>query len=148
MRRKRGHSRRGPARCDDLRPLLVAYLTHELGGARAALVREHIRTCDACRREAAELASTLGALRDAESAPSAADPRLTPARRRAVLRAVLHPLSAWLFRRHVWVSLAAALIALIALLVWLRGCRLWHEPDTTGYPVRIGGTPPGKVAPP
>jgi len=56
--------------CDDIRPKLTAYLEGELEGDRGTVVRGHLRTCEACRIEAAREAR----LRDELRALPALDP--------------------------------------------------------------------------
>jgi hypothetical protein len=56
--------------CEHVRTKLTAYLDGELDGDRGTVVRGHLRTCDACRRVAADEA----ALRDGLRALPAVDP--------------------------------------------------------------------------
>lgn len=128
---------RPPVGCDQIQAVLIAYLARELGGSASVLVREHLRHCAACQAEAAEVARTLDLLKEGDpglGAPSA----LSDRRRRRVLWAWAHPLLAWCVRRHHWVSLAAAILALALALLALRQWRL-DRPLPKGYPVLIKG---------
>jgi putative zinc finger protein len=49
--------------CNDIRPKLTAYLEGELEGDRGTVVRGHLRTCEACRHEAAREAKLRDELR-------------------------------------------------------------------------------------
>lgn len=127
-----------PMKCDDIRALLFDYLTRELGEARAALVREHLRKCEGCRAAAAEIEDTLDLLRAAESGPDIPD-RLSERHRDRILWAFAHPGLDWVYRHHVLVSLlATALVLALAALVMSR-LTLWKPDDIEpGVTVTIG----------
>ena len=61
--------REGGGRCAELAPMLSAFADHEAGGADAAILREHLRTCPHCR-------ATLRAYRAAPRAAAALAPVL------------------------------------------------------------------------
>jgi hypothetical protein len=64
-------------RCDDLRPLLGSYVLAGLDGGETVSVKEHLRTCDDCRREHARL-SPLPALLDVAELRDVADVTPSP----------------------------------------------------------------------
>jgi hypothetical protein len=130
----------GPLGCEQIQAVLIAYLARELGASASTLVREHLRHCTACTAEAASVARTLSMLKAGDPglvAPAA----LSARRRRRVLWAWAHPLLAWCVRRHHWVSLAAAILALLAVLAVLRQWRM-SEPLPKGIGVQIQVVPP------
>jgi predicted anti-sigma-YlaC factor YlaD len=135
--------------CDEIQEVLLEYLTREMGPARAALVREHLRRCPACKSAAAALQATLHALhRDAEEGGGPV--RLSEDRRARLFRAFAHPVLDWGYRHHIIVSLIVAVV--VTLLVWLRirTMQAWNPPLTGGIPVNIQDAPrtPGQKPPP
>jgi predicted anti-sigma-YlaC factor YlaD len=126
-------------RCEDIRPLLFDYMTHELGEARSVLVHEHLRKCAGCRSEAADMQSALDVLRRASGEEAAAPVRLTRERRARIDRAIAHPLLDWAFRHHAVVSVAIVVAVLCLVAWWLRGVGIWSafRPGPS-YPVSIG----------
>ena len=71
-------------KCEDIRALLLDYMTRELGDARSRLVREHLRRCPHCQQEASEIGDTLELLRAASQSPLGFAPRLSHGRRKRV----------------------------------------------------------------
>lgn len=124
-------------RCEEIQAVLVDYMTRELGPARSALVREHLRKCPFCQTAAADIQATFELLRQASGADDSPE-HLSDDRRARIHRAVMHPLMHWIERHHVLVSLAAALVLVTVLFVLLRHARLWVEEQPRGIPVRIG----------
>ncbi len=131
-----------PARlpaCEDIRDLLLGYLTRELGDPRSDLIREHLRKCPACQAAAAELQATLDLLHDASSQGPAWPARLSPRHHARLVYALTHPLMDWVHTHHALVSalVTALLLALVA-----RGLLHYHiwrsEKLDPGVTVTIG----------
>jgi len=95
-------------------------MTRELGEARSVIVREHIRKCDTCRREAAEMQSTFDLLRKASDEDEALPDHLNEDHRRRLLRAVMHPVLDWMARHHRLVSALVTLLVLVLVFIVLR----------------------------
>ncbi len=120
---------KGPVTCGEIGDLLLAYLTLELGEKQSRLVREHLRACEPCRREAARLEAMAKWLR-VESGRVAGGPgrRLSEERMARVRFVALHPVWDWIYLRHRCVSLLCAVGLLLVVLLGLRGCALFREP--------------------
>lgn len=131
-------------RCADIQGVLFDYLARELGPARSDLVREHLRLCPECRREAAEIQATLDALKAAGPAEADAPMRLTDDRRRRLAWSVMHPVRDWMQRHHALVALVAAVIVLALAAALLRTVhQRRREHVAAGPAVTIGrGAPP------
>jgi predicted anti-sigma-YlaC factor YlaD len=121
--------------CHDIQGVLFDYMSRELGPARSALVREHLRKCEKCREAAAEIQETLDLLRRASQTETGIPRRLSEDRRRRMFWTFTHPVLDWIHAHHVLVSIAAALAALAALLVYLHGHRLWRILDYDVIPL-------------
>ena len=105
-----------PVPCDQIREVLFDYLAHELGDKQAYLVREHLLHCEECRREAAEIQSTLNILKaDTTVRPPE---HLSSGVRRRLERAFLHPLLDWCYVHRRLVASAAALVIVGLLLLF------------------------------
>lgn len=130
-----------PVRCEDIRESLFEYLTQELGEGSSDLVRIHLRRCDACRRQAAELKKTLDLLRDASRDATGIPTKLSDEHYARLLRAVLHPVLDWIYRHHIMVSVvvAAVMLAVIGFLVRKVDIRRRDELGPS-YPVIIDET--------
>lgn len=116
-----GDGNGGLLKCDDFQMLLFAYMSRELGDVQSRVVREHLRTCDACRREAADIEATLEALQAGAPGDNAgANERLSDERRKRILRAVFHPVIDWIDRHHRLVSTTVAVLLLITVVLLLR----------------------------
>jgi hypothetical protein len=104
--------------CRDLRPLLGAYVLGALSEEETALVREHLRGCQACAAEQARLAPLPGLLTLAAPAARAAEEPLSPALEERVLDAVAaeaprRPRRTWqLPRRRALVAGAVVAVSL------------------------------------
>ncbi|OGV61807.1 MAG: hypothetical protein A2498_16290 [Lentisphaerae bacterium RIFOXYC12_FULL_60_16] len=124
--------------CDDIQEVLFDYMTRELGGNRADLVREHLRKCDSCQAAAADIQRTLDLLHRAR----ATDIHMAPAHlsehhHQRLIRAVLHPILDWINRHHILVSILAAL-ALVALVgIFLTTRNLWQHQTEEIVPVTV-----------
>jgi anti-sigma factor RsiW len=116
----------GPVDCRQIQSVLFDYMARELGDGQSLLVREHLRRCDACRREAAVMQETIDLLR-AHDPGRHAVPRLSESRRRRLLRALLHPVMDWIIVHHWLVAALAALLLLGGLLGLLAICD--RQPD-------------------
>jgi predicted anti-sigma-YlaC factor YlaD len=119
-------------KCDDIQPLLFDYMSRELGDARSALVREHLRKCSDCRQAAAEIQSTLDVLRADSGSGSGMATSLSEERRRRMLWAASHPVLDWVYVHHVVVSVAIALVVLLLLSVVLRHARMFRQVPQSG----------------
>lgn len=130
--------------CDEIRPLLLEYMTRELGSARSDYVREHLRKCEDCQAAAREIQAALEALRKTSGAAKPPT-RLTEERRARLIWAFTHPIRAWIFAHHIAVSVVIALIVLGGILAFLRWKDVWFppEPIETTLPVVIGIGKPG-----
>ncbi len=105
--------------CTDVQPLLLAYLSRELGPGRSDLVREHIHKCSRCQAEAASIQKTIGWLRASSRIPQTSL-RLSPQHRARIVWALSHPILDWVAAHHTFVSLltAGSLILTALLLLW------------------------------
>ncbi len=122
-------------KCDDIQELLLAYMSRELGDAQSLVVREHIRKCETCRAEAAEIEATFALLRRG-SEGGVEGPRLTDERRERILRAVFHPVIDWIDVHHRLVSIALAILVLVVAFLAVRHAEIWkYEPVGEGIPI-------------
>lgn len=128
----------GTMNCARIQEALFEYMTHELGGARSDLVREHLRKCPKCAREAAEIQATLDALRGAGPTREPAPGKLSDKHRKRLIRACLHPALDWVYRHHAIVSFVVAVALIVVVLLVLKGARIWREdmPESS-YEVRV-----------
>ncbi len=110
-----------PVDCRQIQAVLFDYMARELGDGQSLLVREHLRHCDVCRREAAAMQETLELLRSQDPARNAAT-HLSESRRRRLLRALLHPVMDWMVVHHWLVAVLAVILILGALLGLLAIC--------------------------
>ncbi len=126
-------------RCEDIRDLLFDYMSHELGKARSQLVREHIRRCEDCKRQAAEIQSTLDLLSGASKQETDLPSRLTDERRKKLYWWYSHPVMRWIEKHHVVFSLVVAVIILAILTLVLYRAKIFKDrPDEDVFPVWIG----------
>jgi len=132
-----------PMKCDEIQAVLFDYMTRELGEARSDLVREHLRRCPACQKDAADIGATLEALQGA-SPHGEIDEHLSHDRRKRLMRAYMHPLLDWVYSHHVLISIVVALIVLGVVLGMLVRKKVWSfGPPEPGHTVTIGkGAPP------
>ena len=132
-------------KCGDIQAVLFDYMTRELGAGRSELVREHLRKCTACQKEAAEIGEMVDALRGASKGGAAIEEHLSEARRKRLVRSCMHPVLDWVYSHHILMSVLAALIVLLAALGMLLKTKVWSiEPPDPGHTVIIGkGHPPG-----
>jgi hypothetical protein len=123
-------------KCEDIQEVLFAYMSRELGDTQSVLVREHIRKCDVCRAEAAEIEATLAMLRRGSPDADAGDVRLTDERRKRILRAVFHPVIDWIDIHHRLVSVVLAVLVLAVAFMAVRHAEIFkHEPLEEGIPI-------------
>jgi len=107
-------------KCDEIQDVLLDYMSRQLGDARSVIVREHLRKCDNCRAEAAEMQSTLDLLRQASKEEPGLPDHLTDDRRKRIVRAIMHPIIDWMDRHHNLISIVVAIIVLAVVLAVLR----------------------------
>lgn len=125
--------------CRDIQELLFDYMSHELGGARSVLVREHLRKCPECTRCAAEIQSTLDIFSKASQEKAGLPSRLTDERRRKLYWWYSHPAMRWIENHHILFSIFTTLIVLAVLAVVMAKVKLWQaRPPEDLYPVWIG----------
>lgn len=132
-----------PVPCDQIRGVLFDYLAHELGDKQSYLVREHLLHCESCRREAAEIQSTLALLK---SDTSVRPPeRLSNGVRRRLERALLHPLMDWCYVHRRLVASAAALV-IMGLLILFAAIAARRHPERIFWtvPESSPGRTPGE----
>jgi hypothetical protein len=123
-------------KCEDIQSMLFAYMSRELGDVQSVVVREHIRKCESCRAEAAEIEATLALLHQTSNDDPAHAPRLTDERRERILRAVFHPVIDWVDMHHRLVSAVLAAVVLVAAFFFLRSCEVFkREPLEEGIPI-------------
>jgi anti-sigma factor RsiW len=121
--------------CDDIRGVLMDYLSRELGEARSNVVREHLRGCEKCRQEAAEIQATLDELKRASHLVV---PALSEDRRARILWAITHPVQDWIHRHHVLVSAVVSAVVIGCLLFWLLTWKIqWDRSDEKVYRVNV-----------
>jgi predicted anti-sigma-YlaC factor YlaD len=130
-------------RCDDVQPLLFDYLARELGDARSALVREHLRRCEGCRDSASDMQRTLDVLHNASEIEKRLRLRLSEKRRAQVLFTYNHPVMGWIVRHHVAVSAILAIIVVGAVLFSLGYVQIVRNNEVEGIRVRITLSPDG-----
>ncbi len=130
----------GRLHCSDIQVLLSAYMMRELGDVQSRVVREHLRSCEHCRREAADLQDMLETLQagaaDARGAMEGAGGRLTDERRARIMWVVFHPVLDWIYCHHRLVSTVAAVLVLAAALFVFRHAAIFRvQPLDEGIPV-------------
>ncbi len=123
--------------CEQIQSVLLAWMARELGANTSALVREHLRHCATCQAEMQEVAATLELLRDGDPAYNA-PPTLAEYRRQRIIWAWAHPFLDWCVLWHRWISLIAAILALLLAFHLLRGWSVFAPPPPDGIPVTIG----------
>ena len=105
--------------CGKIRESLPGYIMRELPAEQAWLVREHLRNCPECAKEADNLARTLEFL--ATAAHDDVEETLRPSARKRLARAILHPVFDWICVHHRLVAWAVAIAVFAAVLAvaWL-----------------------------
>jgi anti-sigma factor RsiW len=130
---------RAQIRCEDIRDLLFDYMSHELGESRSKLVREHLRKCEECKRQAAEIQSTLDLLKKASKEDTDLPSRLTDERRKKLYWWTSHPVMLWIQNHHALFSAIVTVIIIAILSLILAKAKLWEEdPQEDMIPVWIG----------
>ena len=126
-------------RCEDIRDLLFDYMSRELGKARSEFVREHLRKCPDCKRQAAEIQSTLDLLSTASREKTNLPSRLSDERRKKLYWWYSHPVMRWIENHHIAFSLAIAVLIIAIIGLILHSARLFREdPEEEIFPVWIG----------
>lgn len=118
--------------CERIQEVLFDYLSGELGDRQSWVVREHLRTCPACSREAARLEETVAILRRSRGVEPPAT--LPPTIRRRLARALLHPVLDWMYVHRRLTAWTIALATLAAILAIAYACRF--RPETVIYWLR------------
>ncbi|MBT3294543.1 MAG: DUF3520 domain-containing protein [Verrucomicrobia bacterium] len=102
--------------CDASKALLTLYVLNDLDATSAATVRTHLDSCPDCRAALQDIDSTLGLLRDALAAPTAAPQRLPASHRARIITPSRHTQApivshdSWFTRHHRALAAAAALV--------------------------------------
>jgi len=123
--------------CDDIQALLFDYMTHELGGKRAELVREHLRKCEACQEASAEIHRTMEVLRKARTVHKTEVFKLSQKSQSRIRWAIVHPVLDWIYRHHILVAFCVAAAVVTSVLVYLLSAQLWMEMPEHTYPVNV-----------
>jgi predicted anti-sigma-YlaC factor YlaD len=124
--------------CAEIENVLFDYMSHEMGEARALLVREHLRHCPGCRVTAAGMQETVEALRKASREIPQEAEHLSDERRSRVKWALLHPVLEWMVHHHAVVSILIAVAVLLGLVYSLRRAGERKPEDLTGIAITIG----------
>ena len=122
--------------CGQIRELLFAYLTHELGDAQSLLVREHLRHCPDCATEAREMQETVDLIKQNDPAASVAT-RFAPKRRKRLIWLMEHPFIAKCIKHNRITSLVVMIVVLAILFAILWSLRIYREEVTALPPVRL-----------
>jgi len=134
--------------CEDIQAVLLDYLTRELGPGRSDLVREHLRKCPTCQSAAADMQATLDFLHRDSAAGAGLPERLSDTHRARIVRALMHPVLDWIYRHHVAVSVAAAIVIVLTAVGLLVKARILDlRGPGPGYRVRIGPGPEAAGSP-
>lgn len=139
--------------CDDVRPRLSGYLDGDLDADRGAVVRGHLRTCEACRTIATDEAALRDGLRQLPTIdPPAsmwagiqarlADEEVAHSQRPAWRRA----LARWAPSAPRFAAGGLLAAAAVAILVW-RAQRGPDAPAVTPEPAPIAATQPKVIGP-
>jgi len=109
-------------RCEQIKPKITSHLLGDLSEADAALVRDHLESCEACRALARETEPTLDLLRDALAASSEAPAHLSAEHRARIARTStgagpIRLAIGWATHGHPRLAVAAGLL-LVAGFFW------------------------------
>lgn len=115
--------------CEEIREQLPAYMLRELGEKQSRLMHEHIRLCEGCKQEAAQFEKMAGALQK-QHPPE--EPVLSDKHLARIRFSAMHPIFDWIYYQHRFVSTICAFILIILVVVLLRNCALYKEPDFSG----------------
>ena len=122
-----------PLECKEIQEVLPAYMSRELGEAQSILIHEHLRKCETCRAEAAEIEETLALLKSSNTPDYL---RLSDDRRKRILLAVFHPAINWIDLHHKLVSIVLAVIVLATAILTLRNFAIFRdEPLEDSIPI-------------
>jgi len=124
--------------CKDIQPLLFEYMNRELGTGRSVVVREHLRKCEKCQAEAADMQATVELLRKSSGQDDGIIPRqLSDEHRKRISWSITHPVLDWIYAHHMLVSIVVTLMVLIAIGLW--SCKEEEpQPAQVIYSVYIG----------
>jgi hypothetical protein len=118
--------------CGEIQEQLSSYMLRELGEKQSRLVHEHLRLCEACRKEAARIEKTAVLLQQHGAGATGVDPVLSEKRLERIRFAAMHPVFDWIYFRHRLVSGACAIGLVLLVLFLLRNFGLFREPDVEG----------------
>ncbi len=132
-------------KCTDVQAHLFAYITDDTGQNRASLIKKHLGKCEECQAEAAKIQEAFHFLQGTHTTESIPT-HLSEKRRALIMRSFMHPVLDFIYRHHIIISLATAIIATIVTLSVLRQVRIWRtEKIEAGISVSLGNKkPPSK----
>jgi hypothetical protein len=130
MNKKQNIEKRGIISCEEIQEQLPAYMLRELGEKQSRLMHEHIRLCENCKREAAQFEKMAGVLQKPKDMPN--EPVLSEKHMARLRFSAMHPIFDWIYYQHRMVSAVCTCILLILIMVLLRNCALFKEPDFSG----------------
>lgn len=127
-----------PIDCSRIQPMLFDYVSRELGDRKSMLVREHLRHCADCRKEAVDLQQTLVLMKHndpGDSAPSA----LTGKRRKRLLWLMQHPFISRCLGHPRLTAFFVTVIVLTIIFIYLLTVRYpdFIRSDLPRYPVQL-----------
>jgi len=121
-------------KCEQVKPLLSAYLDRELPIWKIGLIRFHLRRCPECARQVAELQRTSLALR------AWGEVRAPAEMRDKIMRRIRNSPSGYEASRARWkfriMKVMAPLTALIVTLAWFLVIPFFYHSITRSRPVR------------
>lgn len=123
--------------CDEVQPILLEYMTRELGDARSVFVREHVRKCEKCQAAVHELEATLALLQSAKSSRGIPE-RLSAERRERIAWVFMHPVRDWIFRHSALFAVLITVLVITIVFLLLRGLDFKGEEVGKTYQVSYG----------
>jgi hypothetical protein len=112
-------------KCEDIQPMIFAYLNKELSDAFFVLVREHIRKCQNCNAIANEMKSTMTVLKKADVASPETPVKLSEERRNKILQEVVGG--------HQYQGLYLVIVIFTVVITVWGGCNMIREIYDWGY---------------
>lgn len=101
--------------CEKIQEVIFDYLSHELSNDMSWLVREHLKNCKSCAKEASKLSKTMDMLKTTPS-PVVSE-HLKPSIRKRLQRAILHPFYEWIYVHRRLVAWFTALLTTAVILI-------------------------------
>ncbi len=114
--------------CEEIRQQLPAYMLRELGDKQSRLLREHLRMCEACRKEAVLFEKMHKILSEQQPAAASCGAVLSEKRMRRLRFTAMHPLFDWIYYQHRAVSAVCAVLLVLLVIFFLRNTALFQEP--------------------